>query len=57
VYACFKRGAFTLGLDRGVDLFLRLVDHLFDPCGVDAAVQDELFKSQTRYLAPDGVEA
>ena len=42
---------------RGLHLDSRLVDDLFDPSGVDAAVGDQPFERQPGDLAPDGLEA
>ncbi len=50
-------GALT-GLDDLLfHLFLHLVNHLFDTCGVDAAVGDQLLERQAGDLTADRVEA
>ena len=56
-HARFQHGALALGADNGVHLAARLLHHLLDMGGVDAAVGNELLQSQTRHLAADGLEA
>ena len=43
--------------DLLLELLLRLLDHLLDAGGVDAAVLYQLVERETRQLAADGVEA
>ena len=52
-----QHGALALGTDDAVHLPASLLHHLLDVGGVDAPVGDELFQSQTRYLAADRLEA
>ena len=57
VYICLEHGALAFGLDGRVDFLLRLRHHLFDACGVNSAVLNELFKRQARHFAAHGIEA
>jgi len=42
--------------DRGIDLLLRLFDHLLDACRMDAAVGDKSGKGNPRHLATYGIK-
>ena len=56
VNAGLEACAFTLDLDRVVDLAARLFDHILDAGWMDAAVGDELFKGQARNFAAHRVK-
>ena len=43
-------------LDDRVDFALRLVDHLFDPCRMDASVHDELLERESGDLSSDRIK-
>ena len=55
--AGFKNGLFTSFANGGIHFFLRLVHHFFDARRMNAAINDELFKSNARHFATDWLEA
>ena len=56
VHPCIKDCLLARFLDAHIDFMLRLFDHLFDTCWMDAPILDELFKRDARDFAAHGVE-
>ena len=57
VYADFEHRSLARFTHAGIDLALRLLDHLFDARGVNAAVVNQLLKRNLRDFTAHRVKA
>src|SRR5579875_3384301 len=56
MHISLHRSALTSLAHHHLDLLARFGNHIFDARGVNATVEDELIKRDTRHLTPNGIE-